>query len=299
MKPTTLIALARPFTLLAPMVGVVAGAFVAAAALQHAMPVAALACAVTTALLVTAASNAWNQVFDVDIDRINKPSRPLPSGRLTARHALLFGHVTALLGLALAWFVGPSFFACVVAGVFATWIYSAPPLRTKQRTWGALLTIAIPRGVLVPVAGWSVVAEVRLFEPWALGIVSGLYVLGAAVTKDFADVEGDVEHACHTLPATMGVRPAARLVAPFLVLPFLLYPVFGALGWLQPPTPALWILAGVLCTLGLVAALNLVRDPEALAEGAGNHPAWIAMYLLLLAMHIGTALVYTLTLGAA
>ena len=290
--PKALFQLSRPFTLLAPAVGVVAGAYVATAATHRDMPGRRLALAVLTALLVTAASNAWNQIFDLSIDRINKPARPLPSGALSLRQALVFGHATALLGLAGAWWVGPGFFACVAAGVFATWIYSAPPLRTKRFTGAALLTIAIPRGLLVPVAGWSVVAEPRGGEPWALGIISGLFVLGAAVTKDFADVTGDEQHACETLPIRVGVRTAARLVAPFLVLPFLLYPLFGALGWLQPPVPSLWVLAASLAALGLFAAASLVRNPEGMAGGDGNHPAWAAMYLLLLAMHIGCAIVY-------
>jgi geranylgeranylglycerol-phosphate geranylgeranyltransferase len=256
------------------------------------MPWIRLGPAVATALLVTAASNAWNQVFDVAIDLINKPRRPLPSGRVSARQAMLFGHVSALLGLFLAWWVGATFFACVAAGVFATWIYSAPPLRTKRHTWGALVTIAIPRGLLVPVAGWSVVIEPRGVEPWALGLVSGLFVLGATVTKDFADVEGDTRHECATLPARVGARAAANLVAPFLVLPFLLYPLFSVIGWLQPPAAPLWVLALILSGLGAIAATSLVRKPEAMGHKHGNHAAWAAMYLLLLAMHIGCAVVY-------
>lgn len=298
MTAKALLDLARPFTLLAPAVGVVAGAFVAQAALAPGLPLPWLrvALAVTSAFLVTAASNAWNQVYDVEIDRINKPRRPLPSGRLTARQALLTGHVQALCGLGLAWSVGAAFFACVAAGVFATWIYSAPPLRTKQSWWGALLTIAIPRGLLVPVAGWAVVAEPRTAEPWALGVVSGLFVLGAAITKDFADLRGDVAHGCRTVPALLGVHRAARIVALFLVAPFLLYPLLGALGFLQPPVGGLWVLTGVLVLIGLFAATSLVRDPDGMSEGGGNHPAWAAMYLLLLAMHVGTAILYQTTL---
>ena len=300
MTAKSLLELARPFTLLAPTVGVVAGALVAQAAITSAshasMPWVRVALAVASALLVTAASNAWNQVYDVEIDRINKPQRPVPSGRVTARQALICGHVQALCGLALAWFVGATFFACVAAGVFATWIYSAPPLRTKQSWWGALLTIAIPRGLLVPVAGWAVVAEPRTAEPWALGVVSGLFVLGAAVTKDFADLRGDRAHGCRTVPVLVGVRKAARLVAFFLVTPFLLYPLFGRLGFLQPAAADLWLLTGVLVLIGLLAATSLLRDPEGMSEGGRNHPAWAAMYLLLLAMHVGVAILYQATL---
>jgi len=298
MRVQALLALARPFTLLAPAVGVVAYAFVAHAALhtdlQNSLPWGRLTLAVAAALLVTAASNAWNQVYDLALDRINKPHRPLPSGAATPKQALVLGHVCALSGLVCAFFVGPTFFACVACGVFATWIYSAPPLRTKRHPVGALLTIAIPRGLLVPVAGWAVVAEPATVEPWALGAVSGLFVLGAAVTKDFADVQGDTAHGCRTLPALWGAQRAARFVAPFLVLPFLLYPVFGSLGWLQPSMTSLWTLAAVLSFMGVLTAVALLRDPEGMRKRGGNHPAWALMYLLLLGAHIGCAITYRL-----
>lgn len=298
MKAKTLPSLLRPFTLLAPTVGVVSGALVASAALGVDTPWLRVGAGILAALLATGASNAWNQAFDVELDRINKPSRPIPSGRASVRDGIVVGHVAALLALAVGWFAGPSFFACVTIGVFATWIYSAPPLRTKRHPLGALLTIAIPRGLLVPVAGWATVAEPWGVEPWALGCVAFLFVLGAAATKDFADVEGDVAHGCRTLPALMGARKAAAVIAPFLVFPFLLYPLLGALGWLQPPMEGLWWLGGSLLLVGLGAAFTLLRDPQGLMERGGNHPAWAMMYLLLLGAHIGCAILYQVTLSA-
>ena len=59
-----------------------------------------------------------------------------------------------------------------------------------------------------------------------------LYVFGAATTKDFADVEGDRATGCVTLPILLGMRRAAWFVAPFLVAPYLFYPVGAAMGWL-------------------------------------------------------------------
>ena len=294
MKAAALPALVRPFTLLAPPVGVIAGALVAQAASGGRIDVVVLMTAVMAALLATCASNAWNHAFDVEIDRVNKPQRPIPAGLATAREAILLGHACALAGLLAGYLTSPWFFVCVAAGVFGTWIYSAPPLRTKRRTWGALLTIAIPRGALVPVAGWAVVQPPVTLEPWVLGVVAGLFIFGAAVTKDFADVQGDREHGCRTLPVAWGPERAARFTAPFLVAPFLLYPLAGVLGLLTPPTTYLLVLAGVLALPGAVAGRLLVRDPAGLAVRGGNHPAWVVMYLLLLGVHACTAIVYQL-----
>ena len=90
--------LARPFTLLAPVVGVLCGAVVAAAATGHDLDLRALL-AMLSAALATAASNAWNQVFDVQADRVNKPRRPVASGALSRAAALRVGHAAAILAL--------------------------------------------------------------------------------------------------------------------------------------------------------------------------------------------------------
>jgi 4-hydroxybenzoate polyprenyltransferase len=290
-----LLELARPFTLLAPAVGAGCGAWVAVSATGRSPDPRVLACGVLSAMFATGASNAWNQVYDVALDRVNKPHRPIPSGRMSAAAALLVGHAFAALSLAFAALSTPGFLLCVAVGIVGTWIYSAPPLRTKRSPLGALLTIAIPRGFLVPVAGWLLVAPLDRPDPWALGVVSGLFILGAAATKDFGDVRGDLEHGCRTLPGVLGPRAAARVIAPFLVLPFLLYPAFGALGWLAASSSGLWALCAVLGLFGLVVARLLLRDPEGLAIRGGNHAAWAGMYLLALGLHVGSALVYFLS----
>jgi chlorophyll synthase len=239
----------------------------------------------------------------VDVDRRNKPDRPVPSGRATVAQALRMGHLLAAAALAAAAAVGLlrddgawgfAFLACVAVGVGATWIYSAPPLRTKRRTLAALVTIAVPRGFLVPVAGWAVLAPPTTVEPWALGLVPGLFVLGAAATKDFADVEGDRENGCRTLPVVLGPARAARVVAPFLVLPFLLYPALAAAGALGPPVVSWVALGALLAALGVVAARALLADPARLATER-NHPAWRAMYLLMLSNQAGVATVYAIS----
>lgn len=287
MRARTVSGLVRPFTMLAPLVGVVAGAGTAASATDLPFRPGLVALAALAAVLANAASNAWNQAFDADIDRVNKPTRPIPAGEATVAGALRLGHVCALLGLAVAGahalLVGRwAFLACVAGGVAATWVYSAPPWRTKARLWLANPTIAVPRGFLVPVAGWAVLAPVATVEPFALGLVPGLFVLGAATTKDFADVEGDRAHGCRTLPVVFGLAPAARVVAPFLALPFLLYPLLSLAGAIQRPFAAWAVAGGVLAAGGAWTARALLRDPSSLATER-NHPAWRGMYLLMLA----------------
>ena len=143
----------------------------------------------------------------------------------------------------------------------------------------ANLTIAIPRGVLLKVAGWAMVAHVVFTEPWYIGGVIGLFLIGASSTKDFADMEGDRAGGCKTLPILYGPRKAAWIMAPFFVLPWLLLPLGAYLRDPQNPqhailtgNPLLLTIMGVLFTLwGLYTVYLLVRDPQ-IAHRDGEPP---------------------------
>src|SRR5205814_3958624 len=158
----------------------------------------------TMAAVLNAASNALNQIYDLEIDRVNKPRRPLPSDRLSLREAWAFTYGGYAVALVLAWFVAPAgrleCFWIVLAATIITILYSVPPFRTKRLGIWANVTIAVPRGVLLKVAGWSSVKTIVGFEPWYIGAIFGLFLLGATTTKDFADMEGDRQGGCRTLP---------------------------------------------------------------------------------------------------
>ena len=159
---------ARPFTLLAPMLGFISGGVTAWGAFPvtpfHSSVVFSILIGSLMAAVLNAASNGINQIYDLPIDRINKPNRPLPSGKMTMRQAWAATIVFYLIAWALAWFVVPygtndhSCFWIVVIASILTHIYSAPPFRTKRLGMLANLTIAIPRGLLLKVAGCLSVA---------------------------------------------------------------------------------------------------------------------------------------------
>jgi 4-hydroxybenzoate polyprenyltransferase len=176
----------------------------------------------------------------------------------------------------------------------------APELgRTKIRGMLANFTIAIPRGVLLKVAGWAMVAHVSFTEPWYIGGLIGLFLLGAASTKDFADMEGDRAGGCKTLPLLYGVRKAAWMISPFFILPWLLVPLGAYLP--DPQNPAHPILTGnpyILTAFGAIFTLwgaytvyLLLRDPDSLAA-TENHPSWKHMYLMMMGAQVAFALAY-------
>src|SRR5437867_6240489 len=92
------IALARPFTLLPPLLGIISGAVCAWGSAHNPDPTRAVTTSVVLtvvlgsicAAFLNAANNALNQIYDLEIDRINKPKRPLPAGASTIRQAWIF-----------------------------------------------------------------------------------------------------------------------------------------------------------------------------------------------------------------
>lgn len=301
MKLTLYADLARPFTLVAPALGFVSGALTAIGAsprqpMSFEVLMPALIGAAMAAIF-NAGSNALNQIYDLEIDRINKPKRPLTSGRMTMAEAWRFTYVAYALTLVLAWCVAPGgrheCFWIVLIAVIATWIYSAPPLRTKQRGMWANITIAIPRGVLLKVAGWSAVKTVVGDEPWFIGAIFGLFLLGASTTKDFADMEGDRRGGCQTLPILYGVTRAAWMISPSFVLPFLLINVGVFTGVLTGHALYLHALGIGMTLYGIYVCYLMLRRPDDLAT-TENHVSWAHMYRMMFVLQIGFALAYLL-----
>lgn len=319
----------RPFTLLPPLLGVISGAITAwgSAANPHVLAgeprqvtwsiVWTVALGSLCAGLLNAASNAINQYYDVENDRINKPHRALVTGAISMRAGWWYAAFLYALAVVPTWLVviypatslGEKMFAGLerhecfflyLAGMLFTFVYSAPAFgRSKANAFMANLTIAIPRGCLLKVAGWSMVASIFRLEPWFIGGIFFLFLLGASTTKDFSDMKGDEAAGCRTLPIRYGVDKAAKMISPFFVLPWLLLPV-GA--WLEDPghpgqtilTGNPWLLTGLGLTLAAWGSYTLtliLKDPAALAE-VENHPSWTHMYLMMMVAQVGFVVAY-------
>jgi 4-hydroxybenzoate polyprenyltransferase len=291
----------RPFTLVAPALGFASGAATAAgAAPREAWSTGLLlypCLGLVMAAVLNAASNALNQICDLEIDRINKPKRALPSGRLSLREAWTFTWAAYIVALVLAWLVAPGgrheCFWIVVVATAITVMYSAPPFRTKRLGIWANVTIAIPRGVLLKVAGWSAVKTIFGTEPWFIGLIFGLFLLGASTTKDFADMDGDARGGCRTLPIIYGVRRAAWMISPSFILPFLMIAVGTHFGILTGTPALLYTLSGVMTIYGAYVCYLMLRRPEDLAVEE-NHVSWAHMYRMMFVAQIGFAVAYLL-----
>lgn len=268
---------------------------------------------------MNAASNIINQIEDINIDRLNKSTRPLITGEIGIKEAWILTLSGYIIALVPTWFIVPAkfwgglserlyaplltheTFLIYLSGLIFTFIYSVPLFgRTKRLGFIANWTIAIPRGCLLKVAGWAMVATIADPEPWFLGLIFMLFLLGATTTKDFADIEGDKMGGCKTLPILYGADGAAKRIAPFFILPWLLLPIGLYLKnplhqeriMLSGNPVILWALGLLLSFWGIFTVRMMLKDPDALSR-TENHPSWKHMYYMMMTAQIGLAAAYT------
>lgn len=289
----------RPFTLVPPVLGMLSGCLIALGATtdrpllctEPATVIVKIVMGGLVAALLNGASNGLNQIFDVQIDRINKPHRPLSKGDMSFKEAWIITLLCYLFALILAWNINATCFWIVTTAAMCTIAYSVPPVRTKRFWLCANFTIAFPRGLLLKVAGWSVLRDIDILEPWYLGAIFGFFLLGATTTKDYADMKGDGMANCITLPMRFGVKTSIWMITPFLILPFWAIPVGLYAGILSGNPLLLWILTISLSLWGVYLVKLLLANPESLLRSE-NHPSWTQMYLMMMYAQIGLALAY-------
>jgi 4-hydroxybenzoate polyprenyltransferase len=305
-----IIDLFRPFTLLAPLIGGTAAALMALAIdplpefrdlfmgpefswgypfVYWKFPLVELITGVSALVLVNAGSNVLNQVYDFKIDKINKPYRPIPSKVITINEARTVAWVVYLITLWRAATVGSgAFLFLILIIMLITIFYSIPPIQFKKRLFISNISIAFARGMLGFVAGWSIFGNPFNTTPWVIGLIMGIYLIGAVTTKDFTDIKGDRKFGMRTLPVVYGKQKAIALSVPFFVIPFVLIPIGIMRGYLIESSMYLTLL--IIWGIYIVILLYRYGDvPDAKFE---NTSVWIHMYLMLMALQIGFCLIY-------
>ena len=179
--------------------------------------------------MVCATSQAVNDWFDREVDAINEPQRPIPSGRMPGRWGLYVALVWTALSLAAALPLGTWGFGAAVLGLVLAWAYSAPPLRLKRNGWWGNAACALCYEGLAWITGAAVMAWGTMphGRSVALALLYSLGAHGIMTLNDFKSVEGDRRTGIGSLPVRLGVTGAARaacitMLAPQLVVVALL-----------------------------------------------------------------------------
>lgn len=257
-----LLELLKPVTWFPPMWAFLCGAVSANAAWRSDTLLIA-AGVVLTGPLVCGASQIINDWCDREVDAINEPHRPFPSGRVSVAAGLVFA--LGWSGLALLWGIalGPTVAAATLLGLVLAWAYSAPPLRLKRNGWWGNAAVGISYEGLAWVTGAAVIMGGAMPPP-AIILVAALYSIGAhgiMTLNDFKSIDGDRELGLRSLPAALGADRAAKLACVVMLVPQLV--VVGLLMVSQHHWHALSV--GILVLLQIAAMLRLLRDPLGLA----------------------------------
>ncbi|XP_028070326.1 homogentisate solanesyltransferase, chloroplastic isoform X2 [Camellia sinensis] len=169
-----------------------------------------------------------NQIYDIGIDKVNKPYLPIAAGDLSVQSAWFLVLLFAVTGLLIVGInFGPFITALYCLGLFLGTIYSVPPFRMKRFPVVAFLIIATVRGFLLNFGVYYATrAALGLTFEWSLPVAFittfvTLFALVIAITKDLPDVEGDRKFQISTLATKLGVRNIAFLGSGLLLLNYI------------------------------------------------------------------------------
>ena len=173
------------------------------------------ACMLLSGPLLTGYTQTLNDFYDRDIDAINEPYRPIPSGAISVPQVAV--QIVALLGLGIGVAYGldrwaghdfPTITALSLGGSLLSYIYSAPPLKLKQNGWLGNYALGASYIALPWWAGHALFGDLNLTIV-LLTLFYSLAGLGIAVVNDFKSVEGDRQLGLQSLPVMFGVSTAA------------------------------------------------------------------------------------------
>ncbi len=171
--------------------------------------------------LITGAGNTINDYFDVGIDAVNKPLRPIPSGQIGLSQALYFSLILFAAGISLGFLINT---ICGLIALFNSLllIYYA---RTLKRTvlFGNLTvgyltgSTFLFGGALFGIAGLKTLSVLFLLATFA--------TIAREIVKDIEDIEGDKKDGANTLPIKIGAKSSAYVAASVGFLAVLASPI--------------------------------------------------------------------------
>jgi len=156
--------------------------------------------AVFSAILIAAGGNVYNDCCDLAADRLNKPRRPIPSGRISPRDARLWAGILFFVGCGAAGMITLAnfFIAIMVTASLIAYDY-----RYKNRPLVGNIIVAFLTACAFLYAGFAVN---RITETVVPALFSFFFHLGRELVKDAEDMEGDKTQGALTLPILYGKK---------------------------------------------------------------------------------------------
>ncbi len=207
--------------------------------------------------LISGSEMVSNDLFDIEVDRINHPDRPLPAGRVTVAEVVIFTIALSLGGLSISAFFGPTVLAFTsflwVLGMLYNW-----RLKTLGLPGNAIVALSVG---MTFVLGGLMTGEGDSGLVWTFALMAALFDLAEEVSGGVMDAEGDALRGSRSLAILYG-RKAALTVVTVLFAAFIALgsiPFFT--GWLGLPYLALISMADA-AVVYMVTRLWRSETPE-------------------------------------
>ncbi len=265
--------LVRPELPMSAGICVVAGEILALGGLPS-VPVAALGFA--TGFFISGSAMITNEYFDLEVDRVNHPDRPLPSGRVTVKELVILAALFSLAGLGTAMLLGGWVLVVaavlLVVGILYNW-------KLKEAGLPGNMLVALSVGMTFVCGGLSA-GRPESGVVWVFGAMAFVFDLAEEIAGTAMDMEGDRLRGAKTLAITLGRQPAL-LISSLLFAAFIglsLVPCMA--GWLGYGYLAIIAIADLLIA-GLVVLLYRSQTPQ---EGRKRMRQLYLMMTLIIAL---------------
>lgn len=169
-------------------------------------PVSNVLFAAVSAALITIGANVINDYYDIEIDRINKPHRPLPSGTIKKQEALTLFIISYTAAWGIAALNGYQMF--LIAFVFGILLFFYSSYFKRTVLMGNFV-VSLATGMAFIYGGMSVHMEQNAIFPALFGF---FFHFGREIVKDVQDMKGDATHGAKTFAIVYGTRNSLNLM---------------------------------------------------------------------------------------
>jgi geranylgeranylglycerol-phosphate geranylgeranyltransferase len=147
----------------------------------------------------------YNDIKDIEVDKINKPKRALPDGTITMMKARIIFIFMLILSILLSTQVNYEFFFLMLGCGVLSIGYSM-----RKKDWFSNVITAFLFSMLIILGGISVggLNGLAIFFSGHIFI----YILARELVKDIEDIKGDKKHKARTIPLKYGEKTAWRLI---------------------------------------------------------------------------------------
>jgi geranylgeranylglycerol-phosphate geranylgeranyltransferase len=224
-KSRSVIALIRPEITLAIGACVLVGEITT---LRNLPPIREALLGFLTGFFISSSAVVVNDYFDVEVDKVNAPDRPLQMGTISINEAILLAIATSVAGLVAAGLLGSLNFAIAAVPWMLVLLYS-----WKFKEMGLLGNMFVSISVAIQfVYGGAVVGDPLNGVVLSCSVIAFLADLGVEVASDVKDVRGDELRDVATVVRVWGRDVAVCLSSLLLlsVIPVGLVPYL--MGWL-------------------------------------------------------------------